>query len=103
MDRVRLLIMPEEHTTRLHAKSTIGVTLLRAQLPAPALHSEALPLLLEALGSFVPLHAALVVPAKAPSLAARLYPGWFTDFGGAGYDLQTIRSGRRELRRWWGR
>jgi hypothetical protein len=102
MEQARLLITPSEETTRLLAKSATGATLLRARLPTPAPHAEALPLLLEALGSFVRLHAALVVPAKAPSLAARLYPGWFTDFGGAAYDLQTIRSGRRDLRRWWG-
>jgi len=49
------------------------------------------------------LHAALVVPARAPSLASELYPGWFTDFGGKRYDLQTIGGGRRDLRRGWGR
>ena len=103
MERVRLLISPSEETTRLLAKSATGATMLKARLPTPASHAEALPLLLEALGSFVPLHVALVVPAKAPSLAAKLYPAWFTDFGGTGYDLQAIRSGRRDLRRWWGR
>lgn len=102
MDRARLLIMPLEHTTRLLAKTATGAPILRAQLPAPALHTQALPLLLDALSSFVPLRAALVVPDRAPSLATRLYPGWFTDFGGARYDLQTIRSGRRDLRHWWG-
>jgi hypothetical protein len=103
MDRARLLIMPLEHTTRLLARSAMGATLLRARLPAPALRSEALLLLLDALASFVPLRAALVVPNRAPSLATRLHPGWFTDFGGEGYDLQTIRSSRRDLRQWWGR
>lgn len=102
MDRARLLIRPSELTMCLLARSASGTTLLSARLPAPPSDPEALPLLLEALGSFVPLHAALVVPAKAPSLAARLHPGWFTDFGGVRYDLQTIRGGRRELRRWWG-
>jgi hypothetical protein len=103
MDRARLLIMPSEHTTRLLARSATGATLVSASLPAPASHPEALPLLLEALGSFVPLDAALVVPAQAPWLATRVYPAWFTDFGGKGYDLQAIRGGRRDLRRWWGR
>ena len=103
MDRARLLIMPLEHTTQLVARSATGAVLLRARFPAPALHSEALPMLLDALGSFVPLRAALVVPDRAPSLATRLYPRWFTDFGGDGYDLQTIGSGRSDVRRWWGR
>jgi hypothetical protein len=103
MDRARLLIMPLEHSTQLLARSAMGAVLLRARLPAPALHSEALPMLLDALASFVPLRAALVVPDRAPSLATRLYPDWFTDVGDGRYDLQTIRSGRRELRRWWGR
>jgi hypothetical protein len=66
-------------------------------------NSGALPLLLEALGTFVPLHAALVVADEAPSLAMRLYPGWFADFGGERYDLQVIRGERGDLRRWWGR
>jgi hypothetical protein len=102
MDRARLLILPTPHTTQLIARSVTGATLLRAQFPAPALHSEALPILLRALGNFVPLRVALVVPNQAPSLATRLYPRWFTDFGDDRYDLQTIGSGRTELRRWWG-
>jgi hypothetical protein len=103
MDRARLLIRPSEHTTRFLARGHAGATLLSARLPMPPPHSSALPLLLEALGTFVPLRAALVVPDEAPSLAMRLHPGWFADFGGEGYDLQIIRSGRRDLRRWWGR
>ena len=102
MDRARLLIRPSEHTTHFLAKGPAGATLLSARLPMPT-HSSALPLLLEALATFVPLHAALVVPDKAPSFAMRLHPGWFADFGGESYDLQVIRSGRRDLRHWWGR
>jgi hypothetical protein len=103
MDRVKLLILPSESMTRMIAKSASGKTLLRAHLPPEPWHARALPQLLEGLGGFAALHAALVVPAKAPFSATRLYPDWFADAGTETYDLQVIGSGRRELRAWWGR
>ena len=45
-------------------------------------------MLLEALGRFVPVHAALVVDAAQPSFATRLYPDWWIDEGGEHYRLE---------------
>lgn len=103
MDRVKLLIVPSEKVTRLIARSVSGMTLLRAHLPPEPWRARALPQLLEGLGGFAALHAALVVPAKAPLSATRLYPDWFADGGTEAYDLQVIGSGRREVHAWWGR
>lgn len=103
MDRLKLLIVPSESVTRFVARTASGRTLLRASLPPEPWHARALPRLLEGLGSFAPLHAALVVPARAPSSATRLYPDWFADAGAETYDLQVIGSSRRELYAWWGR
>lgn len=101
MDQVKLIIQPSERATRLVARDSSGVTLLRARLPPEPWHARALPRLLEGLGSFAPLHAALVVPAAAASFATRLYPGWFADAGGESYDLEIIGSRPSELREWW--
>jgi len=103
MHELKLMMLPSQTSTRLVAKDAHGVTILRGQLPTQPRHPEAVPLLLEAIGGFAFVHAALVVPVKEPSLATTFYPGWFTDFGGAGYDLQSLRSSRRERRQWWGR
>jgi hypothetical protein len=101
MKQLKLIILPSESVTRLVARDPSGMTLLTASLPSRPWHARALPRLLEGIGSFVSLHAALVVPAKAPSFALRLYPGWFADLGGDNYDLQIIGSSRRERREWW--
>jgi len=103
MDQLKLIILPSEKATRLVARDTKGATLLRARLPPEPWHTRALPRLLEGLGSFAPLHAALVVPARAPSFATRLYPGWFADAGGDGYELEIIGGRHRDHREWWGR
>ena len=103
MRELRLIIVPSTTGTLLWAKDAANVTRLRATLPTSPWHARALPLLLEALGSFVALRAALVVPAREPSSATRLYPAWFADLGGDNYDLQVIGSSRRELREWWRR
>lgn len=103
MRELRMIIVPSETGTRMWARDASHATKLRATLPLEPAHAHALPRLLEAIGSFLPVHAALVVPARVPSSATRLYPGWFADAGGAGYDLQIIGSARRELREWWGR
>jgi hypothetical protein len=101
MDQLKLMISPSESQTHLIARDRQGTTLLRAALPPSPWHACALPRLLEGLGSFVPLHAALVVAAKAPALATRLYPGWLTDMGGENYEFQIIGGGPRERHEWW--
>jgi hypothetical protein len=103
MEQLRLLILPTRSATRLIARSPSGATLLKASLPSEPWHSQALPRLLEGLGSFAPLRAALVVPAREPSFATSLYPGWFIDVGGANYDLDVIGTRRRDRLEWWGR
>lgn len=103
MGQLKLIILPSESETLLVAKNGNGESLLRARLPPQPWHARALPRLLEGLGGFAPLRAALVVPEKAPSFANRLYPGWFTDFGGDGYGLEIIGSRPRDRREWWTR
>jgi|KBSSwiStaDraftv2_1062776.scaffolds.fasta_scaffold896820_2 hypothetical protein len=103
LDPVKLIIVPSESATRLVARDRSGATLLRARLPSEPWHARALPRLLEGLGGFVPLHAALVVPAQAASFATRLYPGWFADAGGDSYALEIIGGGHHERHQWWGR
>ena len=101
MYQLKLIISPSEQGTRLLARDRNGTILLRASLPPQPWHTRAVPRLLEGLGSFVPLRAALVVPAEAASLATRLYPGWFGDAGGDNYELEVIGSSRRARREWW--
>jgi hypothetical protein len=103
MRELRMIIVPSETETRLWGRDAMHTMKLRATLPAEPWHAMAIPRLLEALGSFVPLRAALVVPARQPSSATRLYPAWFADAGGESYDLQIIGSTRRERLEWWGR
>lgn len=97
------MILPSASATRLVAMGRNGSTWLRARLPPEPWHTRAVPRLLEGLGSFVPLHAALVVPAEAPDFATRLYPGWFADVGGDSYALEVIGGGHRERFHWWAR
>ncbi len=101
MHQLNLMIFPSESGTLLVARDKNGTILLKARLPPKPWHALALPRLLEGLGSFVSLRAALVVPDKAPAFATRLYPGWLTDLGGNHYGLQVIGSGYRERRDWW--
>ena len=102
MHPFKLMILPSESLTLLMARDQKGTMLLKARLPPTPWHVLALPRLLEGLGSFVPLRAALVVPDKAPAFATRLYPGWLTDMGGENYDLKVIGSSHRERHEWWG-
>ena len=101
MRELSMIIVPSETETRLWARDAYLKTRLRATLPTQPDHAQALPRLLDAIGSFIPLRAALVVPAREPSSATKLYPAWFADVGGARYELQVIGSARRELRKWW--
>jgi hypothetical protein len=104
MSELKMIIVPSETETRLQAKDASGRLKLHGTLPTAAEHTLALPRLLSAIGSFLPVRAALVVPSRAPSYATRLYPDWWlVDGGGDGYELQIIGSARRERREWWGR
>jgi hypothetical protein len=103
MRELKMIIVPSSTATFLWARDSRNATRLQARLPPEPWHARALPELLEALGHFVPLRAALVVPAREPSSATKLYPAWFADLGGDNYDLQVIGSTRRERREWWGR
>jgi len=103
MRELKMIIVPSETETRVWARDASRTLKLRATLPAEPEHTHALPRLLEGIGSFLPVRAALVVPARVPSSATKLYPGWFSDAGGDGYELQIIRSARREHHEWWGR
>ena len=103
MRELKMLIVPSTTATVLWARDWKYATKLRAVLPSEPWHARALPLLLEALGSFVPLRAALVVPTQGHSSATRLYPAWFADLGGDNYDLQIIGGSPRERREWWAR
>lgn len=103
MNELKMMISPSPTETKVWARDAEGAMVVRAILPTTPQHTHALPRLLMGLGSFVPVRAALVVPARAPLSATKLYPGWFTDAGGDGYELQIIGSTRREHREWWGR
>ncbi len=72
MQELKMVIVPSETETRLWGRTSHGTTRLRAKLPPEPTHPQALPRLLEALGRFLPVHAALVVGARQPSFATRL-------------------------------
>ena len=103
MHELKMIIVPSETETRVWGYDATRTAKIRATLPAEPSHPAALPRLLEAVGSFLPVRAALVVPSRAPSCATRLYHGWWVDVGGAGYELQIIDGSRRERLEWWGR
>ena len=103
MNELKMMIVPSPTETRLFARDAEATMTVRATLPTTPQHTHALPRLLIGLGSFVRVRAALVVPSRAPLSATRLYPGWFSDAGGDGYELQIIGGTRREHREWWGR
>ena len=104
MRALKMIIVPTESETRLLARNAESSKIwLRATLPTEANNPRAVPNLLTSLAGFLPIRAALVVPARTPSCVTRLYPDWFHDVGGDGYDLQVIGGTRRERREWWGR
>jgi hypothetical protein len=98
MNELRMVIVPSWTRTRMWGRDERGTT-LRASLPGEPLAPEALPMLLEALGRFVPVRAALVVDAREPSFATRLYPDWWIDDGGDHYRLELAARERRRGRR----
>lgn len=100
-----------EHTRiRMFPSVTPERTLLRAQLPSEPSHPRALQWLLEALSLWQgsPVHAVLVADESSDLYVSRLYPAWFTDFGGVLYTLEfhdgrRVRAARRERERGAGR
>lgn len=103
MSELKMMIVPSETETKVWARDATRTLKIHATLPTEPLHPAALPRLLQAVGSFVPVRAALVVPSRAPSCATKLYREWWVDVGGAGYDLQVIAGSKRERLEWWGR
>jgi hypothetical protein len=97
MRELRVTLVPSETETRLWARDTeTGKTIVRARLPPKPTHPLAVPWLLEALGCFLPVRAALVVTGARCTYATRLYPEWFGDFGGPHYELHVAASGLPE-------
>jgi hypothetical protein len=90
MKELRMVIVPSQTRTKVWGSDERG-TSLRASLPGEPLAPEALPMLLDALGRFVPVRAALVVDVRDPSFATRLYPDWWIDDGGDHYRLELAR------------
>jgi hypothetical protein len=68
---------------------------LRAELSPDPAHPRAVQWLIEALALWQgqPVHAVLAADASSTTYVTRLYPAWFTDFGGALYTLE-FREGR---------
>jgi hypothetical protein len=100
-----------EHTRiRVFPSAMPQRTLLQAELAPEPSHPRALQWLLEALslwqGSAV--HAVLVADESSDTYVSRLYPAWFSDFGGVLYtlefhDARRARAVRRERERGAGR
>lgn len=87
MNELKMIIVPSRTRTRMWGSNGHG-TKVHAWLPPVSPMPEALPMLLDALGRFVPVRAALVVDAQQPSFATRLYPDWWIDQGGEHYRLE---------------
>lgn len=95
MGELKMVIVPSPAATRMWGRDTSGTTTMRATLPGAPRLPEALPMLLDALGRFQPVRAALVVDARDPSFATRLYPDWWIDEGGDHYRLELAGRKRR--------
>jgi hypothetical protein len=94
MKEIRAIIVPSQTETRIWGRNASRTTTFRATLPSKPLHPEAWTRLLEALGSFAPVRAALVASGRSPSSATSLSPGWWYDVGGGSYELTLIDSRR---------
>ncbi len=97
MNELRIVIVPSRAATRVRGTDSRG-SRVWASLPAAPSSPEALPMLLDALGRFVPVRAALVVDAREPSFATILYPDWWIDEGGDHYRLELAGRERRRAR-----
>ena len=112
MSETKIVITPGETCTRIEACSASAPRqrLLRAELlPEPA-HPRAVQWLIESLALWQgsPVRAVLVAQDGCNTYVSRLYPAWFTDFGGALYtlefhDARTGHDRRREPSRGGGR
>lgn len=104
MTELRVVLSPSAETTRVIAISTTAgesETVLKARLIAEPHHHRAVPWLLEALALWqgVRVRAVLAAGASGPTCVTRLYPEWFTDFGGPLYELEVAEPRRRARHR----
>lgn len=98
MSELRMVIVPTAAGTWMRGSAARQWTVW-ARLPSAPTSPEALPMLLDALGRFVPVRAALVVDAREPSFATNLYPEWWIDQGGDHYRLELAGRERGNVRR----
>jgi hypothetical protein len=98
MHELKMVIVPSATRTRIWGQDAEGTVRLRAWLPSAPTQAEALPMLLDALGRFIPVRAALVVSARHSSFATRLYPDWWLDEGGDHYRLELAARSPRGVR-----
>ena len=112
MSETKIVIKIGAESTRIRMFRSVmpQQVLLRAELPREPSHPRALQWLLEALSLWQgsPVHAVLVAEESSDSYVSRLYPAWFTDFGGVLYtlefhDARRVRAARRERERGAGR
>jgi hypothetical protein len=87
MRELKMVIVPSETETRVWGRDATRRVKVHATLPPKPSHPLAVPWLLEALGCFIPVRAALVVTGPRCTYASKLYPDWFGDFGGPHYEL----------------
>ena len=92
MSETKIVIAPGAMCTRIEARSVSAPRrrLLRAELPPEPSHPRAVQWLIESLALWQgsPVRAVLVAQDGCHSYVSRLYPAWFTDFGGALYTLE---------------
>jgi hypothetical protein len=90
MKEMKMVIVPSGTTTRIWGRNPSRTTSFRGSLPSRPINPEAWTRLLEALGSFAPVRAALVAPGRVPSCDTSLCPGWWYDVRGGNYELTLI-------------
>jgi hypothetical protein len=92
MSDTTIVIEPMALCTRVRVwqRSMSKRPLLRAELPAEPAHPRAVQWLIEALALWQgePIRAVLAADTSSATYVTRLYPAWFTDFGGALYTLE---------------
>jgi hypothetical protein len=92
MSETKIVIAPGTTCTRIEARSASAPRrrLLRAELPPEPSHPRAVQWLIESLALWQgsPVRAVLVAQDGCHGYVSRLYPAWFTDFGGALYTLE---------------
>lgn len=92
MSETTIVITPRASSTRVEVRDPLAPKqwLLRAELAPEPSHPRAAQWLIEALALWQgsPIHAVLVAEDPGAIYVSRLYPAWFTDFGGALYTLE---------------